>query len=127
MTRRVRVQWTVPAKDGLASLPKKVRRAILAKTRALADCDPRTAHKPLTGPLQNYYCIKVSRFRAIYKIIEETLPNGDVLVFVRVVIVAVGMRKAGGKRDVYNLAKRLVKFAVSEIEQAPEQEDADET
>lgn len=127
MTRRVKVQWTVPAKDGLALLPKKIRRAILAKTRALADCDPATAHKRLTGPLANYFCIKVSRFRAIYKIIEETQPNGDVLILVRVVIVAVGIRKAGDKRDVYNLAKRLLKFAANETEPASDQEDNGDT
>jgi len=62
LKRRVRVQWSQPAKAKLATLPSKVRRAILDKTKALADSDPRDAHKPLTGSLRGYYSIKVIPF-----------------------------------------------------------------
>ena len=95
MKRRITVQWTRPAKERLATLPPKIRRAILEKTSALAKGDPRKAHKPLTGPLRGYYSIKVSRYRAIYTVHEETLANGDTLLLVQVVVVAVGLRKAG--------------------------------
>lgn len=121
MKRRVTVQWTRPAKEKLATLPPKVRRAILDKTIALADCDPRESHKPLTGPLRGYYSIKVSRYRAIYTVREERLANGDTLLLVRVVVVAVGMRKAGDRHDVYALAERLIRFAGLEIEKPKRQ------
>jgi len=95
MKRRITVQWTRPAKERLATLPPKIRRAILEKTSALAKGDPRKAHKALTGPLRGYYSMKVSRYRAIYTVHEETLANGDTLLLVQVVVVAVGLRKAG--------------------------------
>jgi mRNA interferase RelE/StbE len=116
MRRRVTVQWTSPAKAKLATLPPKIRRALLEKTNRLTTCDPRKAHKPLTGPLRGYYSIKVSRYRAIYTVREETLANGDTLLLVQVVVVAVGLRKAGDRRDVYALAERLIRFAGMEIE-----------
>ena len=123
MNRLIKVQWTRPAKEKLAELPPKIRRAILEKTAALANTDPTRAHKPLTGPLSGYYSIKVSRYRAVYTVLEEQLANGDVLVFVRVVVVAVGMRKDGDKRDVYRLAERLVRFANRPID-TPERGDS---
>ena len=121
LKRRVTVQWTPSAKAKLASLPSKVRRAILEKTKALADCDPRDAHKPLTGPLRGYYSIKVSRYRAIYTVREERLANGETLLLVQVVVVAVGIRKAGDRHDVYALAERLIRFAGLEIEKPKRQ------
>ena len=111
MTRRVKVQWTRPARDALAKLPPEVRRTILDKTAALANCDPTAVHKRLAGPLWNYYSIKVTRYRAIYCVDEETLANGDVLIFVRVVVVAVGIRKKGDRRDIYRLAEKLIRLA----------------
>lgn len=111
MTRRVKVQWTRPARDALAKLPHKIRRAMLDKTAALAHCDPSTAHKRLRGALGEFHSIRVSRYRALYRVDEETLANGDVLIFVRVVVVAVGMRKEGDRRDIYRLAERLIRFA----------------
>lgn len=119
--RRVSVQWTEPAKAKLATLPPKIRRTILEKTKALGDCDPRKAHKPLTGPLRGYFSIKVSRYRAIYTMREETLANGDTILLVRVVVVAVGLRKAGDRRDVYALAERLIRFAAMEVEKPKRQ------
>lgn len=111
MKRRIAVQWTLPAKEELATLPPKVRRAILDKTRALATCDPRKAYKPLHGPLRGYYRIPVSRYRVIYTVNEDRLANGDLQLLVRVVVVAVGIRKAGDKHDVYKLAEKLIRFA----------------
>lgn len=126
MERRVKVVWTRPARDKLAKLPPKIRRGILAKTRALADGDPRTAHKPLTGPLRGLYSIKVSRYRALYQVDEQRLPNGEVLILVRVVVVAVGMRKEGDKRDVYRLAQRLIRYADIESDHPQNQEGRDD-
>jgi len=116
MERRVRIKWTLTARDSLATLPKKVRRAIIDKVGALANCDPRKAHKPLEGPLAGYFAIKVSRYRAIYTVRDEKLPNGDVLIHVHVTVVAVGMRKDGDKQDVYRLAERLIRYAGQRVD-----------
>lgn len=125
MKRHIKVVWTVPAKNALARLPLNARRAILEKTRSLADCDPKTAHKRLRGPLSEYYSIRFSRYRAVYRVDEERLANGDVLVFVRVLIVAAGMRKAGDRRDIYRLAERLIRFA--KLETAQDDDDGQES
>lgn len=110
--RRVRVLWTRPAAEALRKIPKRFRKTILEKTRALGGegVDPRRAHKPLTGPLANHYSIKVSRYRAVYTVREQTLASGDVIVEVTVVVVAVGMRKEGDKQDIYNLARKLIRL-----------------
>lgn len=124
--RRVKVQWTVPARDKLATLPLKVRRAILDRTKALADGDPKVMYKALKGPLRGYYSIRVSRYRAVYTVEEEEQANGDVLVFVRVLIVLVGIRKAGDKRDIYKLAQNLIRFANDEVDHFEENGEAAE-
>ena len=111
MDRRVRIQWTVTARDQLASIPQKVRRGILSKADMLLECEnPRTLFKALLGPLQGYFRIPYSRYRAIYSVVDEDLASGDILITVTVCFVTVGKRKAGDKRDVYRLAERLVKF-----------------
>ena len=56
------IQWTDTAKNGLANLPKKVRRGQLDKVNELRDAsDPTKVHKPLKGPLQGYFRICYSR------------------------------------------------------------------
>lgn len=109
--RRVRIVWTATAKECLRKFPLRVRRGLLDKARRLQDCDdPREAHKPLTGPLANYYRLTYARYRAIYSVSEETLASGDSLVRVTVCFVACGMRKEGDKKDVYRLAKNILRF-----------------
>jgi mRNA-degrading endonuclease RelE of RelBE toxin-antitoxin system len=106
---RVSIQWTDTAKAGLAKLPPKVRRGLLDKANELRDSDnPESVHKPLTGPLQGYFRICYSRYRAIYSVERDSLSNGDVLVHVRIVFVVAGMRKEGDKQDVYRVAQKLL-------------------
>lgn len=115
--RRTILQWTASAKGHLAKLPKKVRRGLLDKASQLRDADdPKAVHKPLTGPLEGHYRIVYSRYRLIYTVDEETLANDDVLVHVRVVFIAAGVRKERDKRDVYKVAKRLVQLGLIEID-----------
>ncbi len=109
--RLVRVVWTATAKKCLRKLPVNVRRGLLDKARRLQDCDnPREAHKPLTGPLAHYYRITYARYRAIYTVSEEVLANGDLRVLITVCFVACGIRKEGDKKDVYRLAKNILKY-----------------
>jgi len=58
--------------------------------------------------LTGYYGITYGRYRAIYTVNEHEQANGRVIVTVRVRFVAAGMRKASDKKDVYNLARRLL-------------------
>ena len=119
--RRVTIQWTETAKQGLAKLPRKVRKGLLEKADLLYECDdPSTAHKPLVGPLQGYYRIGYSRYRAIYSVEKDTLPNGDILVYIKIRFVVVGIRKEGDKRDVYNFALRLLDLGVLEPDEDDE-------
>lgn len=110
-TRRVRIVWTATAKESLRKLPLKVRSGLLEKARRLGDCDdPRNAHKALTGPLANYKRITYARYRAIYTVSEDVLTSGDTLILVTIRFVACGIRKEGDKKDVYRLAKNILKY-----------------
>lgn len=110
---RVSIQWTDAAKNGLAKLPLKVRRGLLAKAGELRTADdPAKAHKPLSGPLQGYYRICYSRYRAIYDVEREELPSGDVLQKVVVRFVAAGIRNEGDKNDIYRLAQKLLEMGL---------------
>ena len=109
MERRVKIQWTETARSQLAKLDPKVRKGILAKAALLRDSDdPRSAHKPLAGPLRDYYRLTYGRYRAIYAVEEEDLASGDSLIHVRVLFVAAGKRKEHDKRDIYKIAQRIV-------------------
>lgn len=112
---RVIIQWTDTAKNGLAALPKKVRRGLLDKANELRDADdPTTCHKRLTGPLTGYFRICYSRYRAIYTVERETLASGDILQKVIIRFVAAGKRNEGGKDDIYRFAMKLIDLGVIE-------------
>jgi mRNA interferase RelE/StbE len=117
---RVTVQVTATAKKALADLPRPARKGLLEKTRELRNCDdPRAAGKPLTGPLQGYYRIRYSRYRAIYAVQEKPLTRGEVLIHVTILMVAAGVRKAGDQSDVYRLAARLASLGLLETPAPP--------
>jgi mRNA interferase RelE/StbE len=65
--------------------------------------DPEKQGKPLVGELGGYRSVRAvgQRYRIIYRIEKQ-----QVIVFV----VAVGLRKQGSKKDVYTLAKRLLRL-----------------
>ena len=118
MERRVTIQWTDTAKAQLAQLPPKVRRGLLSKAGNLRRADDaRSAGKPLVGPLLGYYRITYGRYRAIYEVKEEKIANGAVLVHVRICFLAAGKRKARDKKDIYNIAVKLVELGVLGDEQ----------
>ena len=116
MEVRVHVRWTETAKESLKGLPLKVRKGLLEKADKLAEGpDPRTWCKPLTGPLQGYYRIVYSRYRAIFSVKEEELVNGDKLLHLEVVFIAAGIQKEIDKKDVYRVAKKLVESVLPEL------------
>jgi len=62
--------------------------------------EPEKQGKPLLGELKTFRSIRVAgqRYRIIYRVERES---------VSVLIVALGIRKEGSKRDVYELPKNL--------------------
>lgn len=114
MVIRVRMRWADSAKECLKKLPKKVREGIVAKADELIDTDPRKANKPLHGPLSGMYSMKYSRYRAIYTVREEHITSGDVLLHLDVCFVHVGIRKEQDKKDIYEVAKKLIKLGALE-------------
>jgi mRNA-degrading endonuclease RelE of RelBE toxin-antitoxin system len=116
MKIRVRIQWTQTALEGLRQLPKKVQRGLLDKADELTQCDPRAAHKPLTGPLAGCYRIIYGRYRAIYRVRKERMARGQTTLHLEVLFVAAGIRKEHDKNDIYRLAEKLIRFFSDEGE-----------
>jgi mRNA-degrading endonuclease RelE of RelBE toxin-antitoxin system len=104
---KVSVYWTVPAKESLKKLPRKVREGLLRKSAELAGGDPRKSCKPLTGSLQGFYRIVYSRYRAIFTV-KEDAKSGELHLVV--IFITAGIRKESDKLDVYKLARRLAEF-----------------
>src|SRR5437762_139324 len=69
--------------------------------------EPEKQGKALTDELVGYRSLRAvgQRYRIIYKVEKDR---------VIVVIVAVGIRKEGSKRDIYALAQRLVRLGLAE-------------
>jgi mRNA interferase RelE/StbE len=115
MESRITIQWTETAKQSLKSLPMKVRRGLLSKADELTQCDdPRKHCKPLTGPLQGYYRIVYSRYRAIFTVEEEVLADGRSQLHLKVIFVVAGARKEFDRNDVYKVALKLVEHVLPE-------------
>ncbi len=116
MDRIVSIHWTHIARGQLAELPPKVRKGLLDKADRLADCDdPRKAHKPLVGPLEGYYRLTYSRYRAVYMIEDDQLASGDVLWRVRIIFIAAGKRKERNRDDIYKIAEKMVGMGVIDL------------
>lgn len=122
--RRVEIKWTQTAADALRRLPEKARRGLLRKADDLKNCDPKSAGKPLTGPLKGCYRITWGRYRAIYSVSERQEPNGEKVIEVTVTFVLAGLRKNGDKADVYALAHKLVHWGILRLEPSPRPESA---
>lgn len=81
---------------------RRVQKAITDRIEGLAT-EPEKQGKPLTDELAGYRSLRAvgQRYRIIYRV-----EKGRVLVLV----VAVGMRKEGSRKDVYALAQRLIRL-----------------
>lgn len=78
---------------------RRIREKIIERIDGLAE-DPEKQGKALVGELADYRALRAvgQRYRIIYRVIDEK---------VIVVVVAVGIRKAGDKKDIYALAQKL--------------------
>lgn len=52
------------------------------------------------------------RYRVLFHVEEEQLASGDVSVRVRMLVVLVGIRREKDKKDVYQLAQKLVELGI---------------
>jgi mRNA interferase RelE/StbE len=93
---------------------RRIRAKIIETIDGLAE-DPERKGKPLTAELDGYHSVRAvgQRYRIIYRIDNE---RGVVLV------VATGIRKAGDKKDIYALAKKLIRARL--LEPIPSSEDS---
>lgn len=109
--RTIDITWTETAIEALRSLPKQAARGLYRKVGALHEAeDPRSVGKPLTGPLQGYHRLVHSRYRAVYGVEEAVDTTGIRVLRITVVVLIVGKREAGSRRDIYELAKKLVEM-----------------
>ena len=81
---------------------RRVREKIRDRIDGLAE-EPEKQGKPLTGELAGYRSLRAvgQRYRIIYRI-----EDGKVLVLV----MALGMRKEGSGRDIYALARKILRL-----------------
>ncbi len=105
--------WTVGltqhAQMQLAAIKdRRIQEGLIASLRRL-EYEPELQGKPLIEELAGYRSIRAvgQRYRIIYKVEDER---------VMVLIVALGIRKEGDKKDVYNLAKKLIRLGLLELE-----------
>ncbi|MCH8744939.1 MAG: type II toxin-antitoxin system RelE/ParE family toxin [Chloroflexi bacterium] len=85
---------------------RRIRQQIASRIDHLVE-DADQQGKPLYGQLVGYRTLRAvgQRYRIIYRI-----ENGLVIVLV----VAIGLRKEGDKKDIYVLAQRLLKLGLLE-------------
>jgi mRNA interferase RelE/StbE len=102
-------RWTVSlTRDAEIQLStirdQRIRNGLIARLRQLEN-EPESQGKPLTDELVGYRSVRAvgQRYRIIYKVKAER---------VIVTVVALGMRKEGDKKDIYQLAKKLMRLGL---------------
>ena len=96
------LKWTETALEMVEAIAdRRIRAQIVACIEELTR-DPELVGKPLVGELTGYRTIRAAgqRYRIIYRV-ERRL--------VTILIVAVGRRKEGDRKDIYELARRLLR------------------
>ena len=96
-----RIKITKIAAENMQQIEKSAQIQIINKIEKLKE-EPILLGKSLRGPLKDYRSIRAAgqRYRIIYKIIENEII---------VIVVAVGIRKDGDKKDIYELMKKYIK------------------
>ena len=99
------IKWTETALEHAQSIrDQRIRRLISQRVDQLAKA-PEQQGKPLVAELAGFRSVRAvgQRFRIVYRVERKE---------VVVVIVAVGRRKAGDKKDIYELAKKLLRLGL---------------
>jgi mRNA interferase RelE/StbE len=96
-----RIKLTQIAAENIKKLDSRTRTQVINKIDAL-QTEPLLLGKQLKGPLKELRSVRTAgqRYRIIYKVLQEEIV---------VIVVAVGIRKAGDKNDIYELMKKYIK------------------
>ena len=102
-----RIVLTPAALQALEAIPDRRIREQIAKRIQDLTHDPEQQGKPLRGELIGYRSLRAvgQRYRIIYRVERAK---------VLVVILALGLRKEGDRRDVYRLAQKLIRLGLIE-------------
>lgn len=97
---------TPTALEMLQGIPDARLRKIITERIDKLSVEPEKQGKSLLGELSEYRSIRVvgQRYRIIFKIERDRV----------VIIIAVGVRKEGDRKDIYNLAKKLFRMKLLE-------------
>ena len=99
------VEWTEPALELVGeTTDNRIQRKLLEVAEELAT-DPDRRGRPLVGDLAGYWSVRWSRYRVVYLIDDDTH---------KVYVLAGGMRQEGKPRDIYELARRLLRRGLLE-------------
>jgi len=103
------IKITQIAADNIQNIDAKTRDQIISKISKLKE-EPLLLGKSLKGPLKEFRSVRAAgqRYRIIYKVLENEII---------VIVVAVGIRKAGDKKDIYELMKKYIKIGLIEKEE----------
>jgi len=101
-----KIRITPIAAEALKRLDQKTQTKIIHWIEELKK-DPEQFGKQLKGPLKELRSIRAAeqRYRIIYKILETEI---------MVIIVALGLRKDGDKKDIYELMKKYIRTGLIE-------------
>lgn len=105
------IVFTVHARAMLEAIQdRRIRGIIRDRIDGLA-LEPEKQGNPLTGDLAGYRSLRAvgQRYRIIYRVEADK---------VLVLVMALGIRKEGSKRDVYALAQKLLRLGLLEPPQA---------
>ncbi len=107
--KRWRVKVLPVAKKQLAAIKDQWVQAALRSSLKRLEYEPELQGKPMIGELAGYHSLRAvgQRYRIIYKVKEEQ---------VLVVVVTLGIRKEGDKKDVYELARKLIRLGLLDLE-----------
>jgi mRNA interferase RelE/StbE len=104
---KYRIEITPTALSMLKNIKdRRINKTIQERIEKLID-DPDKQGKELHGELRGYRCVRAvgQRYRIIYHI-----ENSAIIVL----IVTVGLRKEGDKKDVYKLAQKMIRLRLIE-------------
>ena len=101
-----KIKLTQLASENIIKLDIHSRNQVLNKIESLRD-EPLLLGKQLKGSLKEFRSIRAAgqRYRIIYKV-QKT----DIII----IILAVGIRKEGDKKDIYELMKKYIKTGLLE-------------
>lgn len=107
--KRWKVGLTQNVEMQLAAIKdRRVQNGIMSSLKRL-EYEPELQGKPLIDELASYRSVRAvgQRYRIIYRVDDEE---------VTVLVVTLGIRKDGDKKDVYQLAKKLIRLGLLDLE-----------